>query len=454
MVSLDVTIVNVALPSIRHELQASITELQWAIDGYTLCIASFLMLAGALADRIGRRRTFRAGMVLFGLGSLLCSLAPSMPWLVAARVVQALGGAMLNPVAMSIIVNTFTDPRERAQAIGVWGGVFGISMALGPVVGGTLTHSIGWRSVFWINVPIVLLALFMTARYVPESKSSRPRRLDPVGQLLVMTALATATSAVIEGTRRGWNSPVIIGAFVTAGAAAIALVLYESRRHEPLLDPRFFRSVPFASATVLAVCAFAAFSGFLFLGSLYLQEARGLSAVRAGLFTLPVALMMVTVSPLSGRLVGQGHARLALVGAGLATVVGGFLLTRLRVDTPTVQLLLTFAIVGVGMGLVNPPITNTAVSGMPRAQAGVAAAIASTSRQVGASLGVALAGSIVGHGGGSPEQFTAATHPAWWLVVGYGAVIVALGLASTSAWAKASALRIAPLLEEDAPVPA
>src|SRR5580693_3912907 len=201
IVGLDATIVNVALPSIGRELHAPVSGLQWTIDAYLLVLASLLMLSGSTADRIGRRRTFQAGLAVFTLGSLLCSVAPGLGWLVAFRMVQAVGGSMLNPVAMSIITNTFTEPAERARAIGVWGGVFGLSMALGPVLGGALVDSVGWPAVFYVNVPVGLAAIVLTARYVPESRAPKARRLDPGGQILVIAALATLTYAIIEGPR-------------------------------------------------------------------------------------------------------------------------------------------------------------------------------------------------------------------------------------------------------------
>ena len=451
LVTMDVTIVNVALPSIRKELGASVAGLQWSIDGYTVVVACFLMLAGSFADRHGRRRIFQAGLTLFSAGSLLCSLAPTTTLLVVFRMVQALGGAMMNPVAMSIIVNTFTDVRERARAIGIWGAVFGVSMAIGPLVGGALTERIGWRSIFWINVPIGLLAVFLTARFVPESKAARPRPIDPVGQLLVVLALASLISGVIEGRRLGWGSPLIVLAIVTFVASVGLLIHYEQRRVDPLLDVRFFRSLPFAAATLTAVTAFAAFSGFLFVSSLYLQESRKLGPSAAGLATLPIAAALMICSPLSGRLVGRGRVRLALVTSGVAIFVGALLLTSLEPDTSLARLVVAYAIFGVGLGMVNAPITNTAVSGMPRAQAGVAAAIASTSRQVGASLGVAVAGTLAGGGieAAHSARFAEAIHPVFWLTAGYGVVIVALGFLSTGARARASALRVAPLLDPE-----
>jgi len=449
LVTMDVTIVNVALPSIRRDLHAGVAGLQWSIDGYTVVVASFLMLSGSTADRFGRRRTFQLGLAVFGLGSLLCSLAPTTGALVGFRMVQAVGGSMLNPVAMSIIVNTFTDLRDRARAIGVWGAVFGVSMAAGPLLGGALVDRVGWRSIFWVNVPVCLLALVLTARFVPESRAERPRRFDLIAQGLVIVGLLALTSAVIDGRRVGWSSWTIAAGFGVALASVAGLVAWESRRTEPLLDLRFFHSLPFSSATLLAVLAFAGFSGFLFLNSLYLQEARGLSASAAGLMTLPIALALVVCSPLSGRLVGAGRARLAIVVAGVAIACGALVLTGLAKDTPLAMLVAGYAVFGVGMGSINAPITNTAVSGMPRSQAGLAAAVASTSRQVGASLGVALAGSLAGNGIEAAHRvdFAESTHPVFWIIVAYGVAIVVVGILSTGRRAQASADRVALLFE-------
>ncbi|WP_338090851.1 MFS transporter [Planosporangium thailandense] len=441
IVSLDNTIVNVALPSIRRDLHAPTSGLQWIIDAYTLVLASLLILAGATGDRIGRRRTFQTGLVVFTLGSLLCSLAPSLGWLVAARMVQAVGGSMLNPVAMSIITNTFTDPKERARAIGVWGAVFGISMALGPVVGGTLVAALAWRSIFWINIPVGVAALVLTARFVPESRAEHVRRVDPVGQVLVLTVLASLTYAIIEGPNAGWSSTEILGFFGLAAVALAGLLGYEARRAEPLLDLRFFRSAPFSGATVIAVCGFGALGGFLFLNTLYLQEVRGLSALHAGLYTLPMAATVVVFAPLSGRLVGRRGPRLPLLIAGVAIVASILPFTRLSPHTPVGWLFVTYLGFGLGFGTVNAPITNTAVSGMPRSQAGVAAAVASTSRQVGQSLGVAVIGSAVSAGlhGSVSARFAQASHVGWWIVAGCGIAVLALGALTTGPWAMRTA---------------
>jgi EmrB/QacA subfamily drug resistance transporter len=449
IVGLDVTIVNVALPSIRHSLHASVSGLQWTIDAYSLVIASLLMLAGSTADRVGRRLTFQTGLVVFSLGSLLCALAPSLGMLIAARVVQAIGGAMLNPVAMSIVRNVFEDPRERAQAIGVWGAMFGLSLALGPIVGGALVDSVGWRSVFLVNIPVGIIAIVLTAMYVPESRAPHPRRIDPVGQALVIVALATLTYAIIDGNRAGWLSGEIVTLFAVSIAGFAALVTYELRRREPLLEVRFFRSAPFTGASAIAVFVFAGIGGFLFLNTLYLQTVRGLSPFEAGLYTLPMAGGMLVFAPLSGRIMGRVGTRPSLVVGGLAVAVAGLMLTELTRTTSPGYLLAAYAIFGLGSGLVNPPITNTAISGMPPAQAGVAAAVASTSRQVGATLGVAVLGAVAASSASS--DFTSGTHPGWWIVAALGIAVAIVGLITTTSWAAGTARRTASLFGDGAP---
>src|SRR5690348_40912 len=230
IVGLDATIVNIALPAIHRSFHSPLSGLQWTIDAYTLVIASLLMLSGSMADRLGRRRVFQCGLALFSFGSLLCGLAPNLGLLIAARVIQAIGGSMLNPVAMSIIRNVFEDPRERAQAIGVWGALFGISMALGPVLGAVLVDSVGWRSVFFVNLPIGIAAIVLTALFVPESRAPRPRRPDPVGQVLVIVALTSLTYAIIEAPGSGWSSAKILFFFGLALAALIMFLAWEDRK--------------------------------------------------------------------------------------------------------------------------------------------------------------------------------------------------------------------------------
>src|SRR5690348_9090330 len=428
VVVMDISIVNVALPAMRRDLHSPVSSLQWTIDAYTLVLASFLVLAGSAADRFGRRRVFQAGLAAFGLGSLLCGLAPGIAWLIAARALQGAGGTMLNPVAMSIVATTFPERAERARAIGVFGSVSGLSLALGPILGGALVDGIGWRAVFWVNVPIVAAAIVCTVLFVPESRAARARRFDPVGQSLVIGVLGSVVCAIIESTRLGWTSPVIIGLLAVAVLGMLGILSYESRRADPLLELRLFRSVPFSAAIAMALWALCAFGAFLFVTTLYLQDVRGLSALAAGLCLLPVG---------------------ALVVAGAALALGGGASIWLGPATPMPAVLATYLLFGIALGTVNPPITNSAVSGMPGSMAGVAASLASTGRQTGTALGVALSGTIVGpalaHGG---PAFTSAARGVWWLVLGLGLGILALGLVSTGRWAQGTAARAAALFEQ------
>jgi len=452
IVSLDATVVNVALPAIRRDLHAGVTGLQWTIDGYTLTIASFLLLAGSTADRIGRRRVFQTGLGVFGAASLLCSLAPSTSVLIAARVLQGAGGSMLNPVAMSIITNTFTDRRERARAIGVWGAVVGVSQAFGPLVGGYLTEHVGWRSIFWINVPIAVAAIVLTQLFVPESRALRPRRLDPVGQVLVIAALGSLVYALIEAPGQGWGSPLILTLLVVAALAVAGLIVSARTLAEPLIDVRFFRSVPFSSASVTAVLGFGTYGSFLFVNALYLQQLRGLSPFTTGIWMLPLAGCTLVASLNSGRMVSRFGTRPSLVIAGTLLAASGFSLTFLRADTPYALLLVSYVLLGLGFGTINAPITATAVAGMPLAQAGVAAGVASASRQSGTAIGVALAGTLTGTGAAAAlgPSFAHDTHPLWWAVTGAGVLIALLGLAATTTWAKATAERVRTRLDDAA----
>jgi EmrB/QacA subfamily drug resistance transporter len=456
IVSLDNTVLNVALPSLQRDLHASVAGLQWTIDAYTLVIATLLMLAGSTADRIGRRRVFQTGLVVFTVASLLCSLADSLPLLVAFRMLQAVGGSMLNPVAMSIITNTFTDPRERARAIGVWGGVVGISMAAGPLVGGLLVDSVSWRAIFWLNLPVGLAALLLTMRYIPESRAPKARRPDPVGQLLVIALFGSLTYAIISAPDAGLTSPRIITFAAVAAAALTALVVYEPRRAEPLIDVRFFRSAPFSGATAIAVSAFAALGGFLFLSTLFLQDVRGLDALHAGLWMLPMAALTLVCAPLSGRIVGSRGPRFSLVFAGATMTVAAALFAAFDMEKSNGTLLIGYVLFGLGFGFVNAPITNTAVSGMPRAQAGVAAAVASTSRQVGSTLGVAVIGAVLASGvdgAAYRSTFVEASRPAWWIMTACGAVVLILGALTSGRWAQATARRTAERLAAPETVP-
>jgi EmrB/QacA subfamily drug resistance transporter len=459
IVGLDVTILNVALPSIQHDLHASVSGAQWTIDAYTLVIACLLMLSGSTGDRLGRRRTFQLGLLIFTLGSGLCSIAPSLGALIAFRMIQAIGGSMLNPVAMSIVTNVYTEPKDRARAIGWWGGVAGISIAAGPLIGGLLVQAIDWRAIFWVNIPVGIAAMVLTQKFVPESKAPHPRRLDPVGQVLMILTLGLLVFGIIEAPNHGWGSDLILACFAGAAICGTLLVYFEVRHPEPLIDLRFFRSPPFSGAAIVSICAFVSLGGFLFLNTLYLQDVRGFSPLHAGVALLPMAALMMIFSPLSGRLVGIRGPRFSLALGGLATLAAG-LVSALPAGEPNdVRLYLGYALLGTGLGWANAAITNTAVSGMPRDQAGVAAGVASTTRQLGSALGVAIIGSVIADhvtNVAAGPAFTSAARISWAIIAVCGLLMVVVGGLTTGEWgrrrAKANAARMeaaASRLEED-----
>src|SRR5580698_202457 len=443
MVGLDNTIVNVGLPSIGRSLHAGVSGLQWTIAAYTIVLAGLLMFSGALADRIGRRTVFQVGLSLFTLGSWMCSLAPSLDWLIAFRVLQGVGGSMLNPAALGIITNTFTGKAERARAIGVWDGVFGLSMALGPLLGGVLVATVGWRGIFWANIPVGLVAISLTALFVPDSKAPRSRRADPVGQFLIIVMLGSLAYAIIEGPAYGWRSPAIFGFFTLSVAALAVLLAYEPRREEPMVDFRFFRSVPFAGANLTAVCAIAAMAGFLFLSTLYLQDVRGLSALQAGLTILPMPVVMALCAPMAGRMVAKRGPRIPLVIAGAALTLSSAALSRLTGTTEHPYLIVTYALFGIGAGMVSSPITNGVMSGVPKTQAGMASGMNSSSRMLGQSLGVAIVGSVLAASmhGSIQTTFVHASHVGWWFMACCGYAVLLLGLICNSRWAKRTTVR-------------
>ncbi|MGR6968260.1 MFS transporter [Streptomyces cynarae] len=418
LVGLDTTIVNVGLPAIGRGLGAGTRDLEWTVDAYTLVLASLLISSGALADRFGRRRVFQCGLAVFGAASLLCALAPSVGALIAARAVQGIGASMLSPVALAIVVNAMPDPRERAQAIGVWASVFGLSMAAGPVTGGALIAGFGWRSVFWVNAPVIVAALVLSALFVPESRGQRARRLDIPGQALLTVVIGVLVGILIEGPRIGWTSPAALAAYAVTGAATAGFVRVECRRTEPLMDPRLFRRPVFSSAVLGAVAVFVALNVTLLLNTLYLQHTRGWTPLAAGVATLPMAVGATVCAPLSGRLVGRSGPRLPLVLAGGFIAAGGLCLVTLDQRTNVLLLLLAYLLIGIGFGFANAPITNTAVGGLPPARAGVAGAITSTARQVGSALGIAIAGGLVA--GAGPARLAHASRPGWILVAACG----------------------------------
>jgi EmrB/QacA subfamily drug resistance transporter len=394
IVLLDMTIVNNALPSIQRQLNTSLSGLQWIIDAYTLVFASLLLTTGSLSDRQGRKRWFLVGVVVFTAGSALCGLAPNIGVLVAARALQAVGGAALSPASLSLLTNAFPDPRERAQAIGIWAGVSGLSLSAGPLIGGALVDGPGWRWVFFVNLPVGVVAFIGALRFVRESVNPRPRRLDLAGQLLGVGTLAALVYALIEGGSHGWTSAPILTMFTLAALGLAAFLLVEARKEEPMIELRFFRSAAFSGTNLIAFLTFFSLIGFTFFNTLYFQEIRGYSAFEAGLLGLPATLAIVVMAPLAGRLAGaRGPGLPIAVGTAMAGSAL-LLLLGLRLDTAYSSIWWIFALFGGGLGLVFAPTAASAVAGLPPSQAGLASGMLNTSRQVGGAVGIALLGAV------------------------------------------------------------
>jgi len=428
MTIMDLTIVNLAIPSIRTDLGATAAHAQWTIAIYALGVASLQLLGGEAGDRFGRRRVLQIGTTVFMLGSLLCSLAPTIDVLIAARLIQAVGASMMNPVALAIISQVFVEPTERARAIGIWGAVFGAALALGPIVGGLLIETVGWRGVFWINLPIGAAAVVACAMLVPESETSTRRGTDLLGQFLGTGSLFGLVFVMIESPGRGWTHPLVIMTAAAAACAFVGFLRHESRHPDPFIDLRLFRSTAFAAAAVIALSVFTVWGAFLFMMSIYLQGWRGYTAVHAGLLLLPVGVAVLVFSPISGHLVSRFGNRPPLLIAGLMTVVMSAMLAFLDPAAPRWLLILICTAFGITFGMVTVPVNYAAVSSVPQDRAGAAAGITSTSKQIGISLGVALSG-VLATGALSPPagDFTNAARPLWLLTLVLGLAIAALG---------------------------
>lgn len=395
MTTLDTTILNVALPSVQRDLHASGPALQWTVDSYVLVRASSLFICGALSDRFGRRRAFRLGALLFTLGSLACSLAASSGQLILFRCVQGAGSALMIPSSLAILTGAFTGEAERARAIGTWSGSTGVSMAAGPVFGGLLVVALGWRSVFWVNVPIGVACLAGT-RLLPESRPSSPRPLDLAGQAMLATAVGALTYCLIAGPDDGWGTPAVVALFALSAVCWAGFGAVERRVEHPLLWPGYFRAPALSGAVVIAFTGYLVLGAFLFFNTLYLQEVRGMSPALAGLLTAPATVMSVVFAPWAARRAGVTGPRLPAVLACVLMAAGtGVLAAEMTLPVPVWLLVPGYFVLGAGYGMVNPPATNSAVSALPPDRAGVAGAITSTARQSGANFGVALVGAVV-----------------------------------------------------------
>jgi EmrB/QacA subfamily drug resistance transporter len=410
MLLLDITVVNVALPSIRQDLGASFTDLQWVFDAYALTLAALVLTAGSLADRLGRRRLFAAGLAIFSVASLLCALAPDPTFLNLARAVQGVGGAAMFAVSLALVAQEFAAGRERGMAMGLYGATIGVAVAIGPLVGGALTDSLGWESIFYLNVPIGVTALAVTYLKLRESRDPTATGVDLAGVVTFSTALFLLVLALVRGNQEGWGSMLIVSLFAGSASLLAAFIAIERRVAGPMLPLGLFRRRAFTGVQLAAFAVSGSiFALFLYL-TLYLQSYLGLSPYEAGLRYLPVTVIGFLVAPIAGALLSRVQARLML-GVGLAGVgVGLLLMGGIDADAEWTTLLGGFLGAGAGVGLVNPVIADVAVSVVPGRHSGMAAGINDTFRQVGIAVGIAVWGAIfVGRGADKVAELTAGT---------------------------------------------
>ncbi|MFG2458559.1 MFS transporter [Streptomyces sp. NPDC048523] len=395
MVLLDNTIVGAALPDMQHRLDTGLTGLQWIVDAYVLLVAMLLLSGGVFADRFGRKRVYLSGVAVFTAASVLCSVAPSVGWLVAGRVLQGVGAAALSPASLALLVAAHPAPRERVRAIGLWAGLSGIGLAAGPVAGGVLSQAFGWPAIFLVNVPIGVVLLVAGRRVLAESRNPDARALDIPGTILSVLGVGTLAYALIEGGSRGWTSPVILGGFAAAAALLAAFVAVERRHPAPMLPPGLFRRRLFTvSNSAMTVVGFA-LMGSSFFFSQFFVYVQGSSILRAGLQTLPTTLAMVVVSPFAGRLAGRYGYRSVVTGGLALAGLGLLALGGVHADTGYANVSWRLATVGVGFALTMSPLTGAAIQAVDPQEGGLASGISSTTRQIGAVLGVAVLGAVV-----------------------------------------------------------
>ena len=394
IIVLDNSILNVAIPTLIRELNASNSQVQWMVDSYTLVFAGLLLTMGAMGDRYGRRGALQMGYVLFGLGSLASAFATSADQLIATRAFMGIGGALIMPATLSIITNVF-PPQERGKAIGVWAGTAGIGVALGPLTGGFLLAHFYWGSIFLVNIPIVILGLIAGFLLIPTSKDPSAPKLDPVGAALSVAALTAIVYALIEAPERGWTAPLTLGILGAGLVLGAVFVWWEQRSDHPMLDVSFFRNPRFSAANAAITLTFFAMFGSIFLLTQYLQFTLGYSPLESGVRMLPYAGTMMVIAPLSSKVVERfGSKRTIATGLGLATIAL-ILMGTLSVNTQYIDIAWRFVILAAGMALVMAPATDSVMGSVPLAKAGVGSAVNDTTRQVGGALGVAIIGSIV-----------------------------------------------------------
>jgi EmrB/QacA subfamily drug resistance transporter len=395
VIVIDNTIVNVALPTLVRDLGTSVSDLQWVVDAYTLVFAGLLLTAGSLGDRFGRKGALTLGLVIFGGASAAAAFAGGVTPLIGARAVMGIGAALIMPATLSILTNVFTDARERALAIGLWSGVAGIAVALGPVTGGFLLDHFWWGSVFIVNVPIVIGALVAGRFLVPTSRNPQRPRIDVVGAGLSIVALGSLVASIIEAPSNGWTDPLILAGFAVAVGAMVAFVLWERHVEEPMLDVRFFANARFSAASVNVTLVFFALFGFIFLATQYLQFVLGYSAFDAGLRTLPFAGALMVMAPLSSKAVQWFGTKRVVVTGMLVFASGLVVASTSTVTSGYPRVMVAMLLMGSGMGLSVAPATESIMGSLPLHQAGVGSAVNDTSREVGGALGVAIVGSML-----------------------------------------------------------
>lgn len=400
VVQLDVTIVNVALPAISQSLGAGMAELQWVVDAYSLVFAVLLLSAGVIGDRFGSRVTYLTGFWIFALASIACGLSGNATVLIAARAMQGLGAALLVPSSLSILNHASGHDRKlRARMVGLWTAAGSASVAAGPIVGGLLLHWFGWRTIFLVNVPICIFAVWLTMRVTPRSEERHTERsLDPLGQILAIVTLTSVVGAVIEMRPLGLFHPVVLGGFALAVVAALAFVLVEHRSKAPMLPLEFFTRPNFSPATVFGMAANLTYYGAIFVISLYLQQVKGWSAALSGLAFLPLTGSFIVSNMVSAAISGRYGMRLPMVLGGLIGATGFFLLSRLDGESSYLAMVLPFILIPGGMGLGVPAMTTAILSSVDRKSSGVASAVLNTARQSAGAIGVAVFGALAGDG--------------------------------------------------------
>jgi EmrB/QacA subfamily drug resistance transporter len=435
MVLLDSTIVGAALPDMQHRLHVQLTGLQWIVDAYVLLVAMLLLSGGVFADRFGRKRVFLAGVVVFTVASVLCSVAPSIGWLITGRVVQGVGAAALSPASLALLAAAYPVPRERVKAIGLWAGFSGIGLATGPLAGGILVDAFGWPAIFLVNVPIGAVLVLAGLRILGESRNPGAPAIDIPGTVLSVLGVGVLTYGLIEGGSRGWTSPVILGSFAVAVVILAIFVVVEGRGSTPMLPLRLFRQRLFTvSNTAMVVVGFA-LMGSAFFFSQFFVYVQGSSILRAGLQTLPATLAMVIVSPYAGRLAARYGFRI-VVTIGLALAGLGLLaLGLVHADTGYGNVWWRLAVVGTGFALTMSPLTGAAIQAISPQEGGLASGIISTTRQIGAVLGVAVLGAVVRTRQSGGASFETGLNSAF---VAAGAVTLA-GAVFTGLWLVKSA---------------